>query len=229
MSSREGEYRFARTNETFSRLHVEVQVARDPHFYLFSIVLPLIPIMATAWSVFWMDPKEFSSQVGVGITAMLTVVAYRITIDSSLPPLTYMTRMDYFLLVCQSFVFLAFVATVTIHVLYTLDTPHMNSRAARLTELCRWLPPAVLTLVSVLLATLPVRFGTYVLLAPVACLTFWLRSSLWHLPRTIRAIVKPELLLDAPAAAAHTISSPHAAFDPTARVTKHHNAERQAG
>ena len=85
-----------------------MQVTRDPHFYFWSIVLPLIPIMATAWSVFWMDPKEFSSQVGVGITAMLTVVAYRITIDSSLPPLTYMTRMDYFLLVCQTFVFLAF-------------------------------------------------------------------------------------------------------------------------
>ena len=132
ISAEAGESRYARTNETFSLLRMTIRVARDPHFYLWSIILPLIPIMATAWSVFWMDPKEFSSQVGVGITAMLTVVAYRITIDSSLPPLTYMTRMDYFLLVCQTFVFIAFMATVAIHVLYALDVPHMphSSRAA---------------------------------------------------------------------------------------------------
>ncbi len=213
ISQHEGTSRFARTNETFSQVQVQVQVARDPHFYLFSIVLPLIPIMATAWSVFWMDPKEFSSQVGVGITAMLTVVAYRITIDSSLPPLTYMTRMDYFLLVCQTFVFLAFVSTVTIHVLYALDTPHMNSHAARLTEYCRWLPPVVLLLISLLLGTLPVRFGTYVLLAPVACLAVWLRRPLLHLPRTLRAIIKPELLLDVKPAVAASVSPPHSAFN----------------
>ncbi len=127
MSATTGESKIRRTNETFSLLRMTMQVTRDPHFYFWSIVLPLIPIMATAWSVFWMDPKEFSSQVGVGITAMLTVVAYRITIDSSLPPLTYMTRMDYFLLVCQTFVFLAFVSSVSIHVLYALDVPHMRA------------------------------------------------------------------------------------------------------
>ena len=91
---------------------MNLDVERDPHYYLWAIVLPLIPIVATAWSVFWMHPKEFSSQVTVGITAMLTIVAYRISVDSSLPPLSYMTRMDYFLLACQVFVFGAFLVVV---------------------------------------------------------------------------------------------------------------------
>jgi hypothetical protein len=190
------ETKYARTNETFSLLRMTIQVSRDPHFYFWSIVLPLIPIMATAWSVFWMDPKEFSSQVGVGITAMLTVVAYRITIDSSLPPLTYMTRMDYFLLICQTFVFIAFISTVAIHVLYALDVPHMRARAARLTELCRWLPPVVLTIINVLLATMPVRYGTFIIFSPVVALVLWLRLSPLRFPHWIRTLLKPETLLE---------------------------------
>ncbi len=143
-----------------------------------------------------MDPKEFSSQVGVGITAMLTVVAYRITIDSSLPPLTYMTRMDYFLLICQAFVFLAFVATVAIHVLYALDTPHMRAHAARLTELWRWLPPLGLTVVSLLVAILPVRYGTYVVISPLVLVALWFKLPLLKLPRFLKAIIRPETLLE---------------------------------
>jgi len=196
ISADTSESNYARTNETFSLLRMTIQVARDPHFYFWSIVLPLIPIMATAWSVFWMDPKEFSSQVGVGITAMLTVVAYRITIDSSLPPLTYMTRMDYFLLVCQTFVFIAFVATVAIHALYALDVPHMRARAARLTEVCRWLPPVVLVAINVALAVLPVRYGTLIILSPVVAAALWLRWSLLRFPAWIKILLKPETLLE---------------------------------
>ena len=203
---------YARVHETYSLLRVTIDVVRDPHFYFWSIVLPLIPIVATAWSVFWMDPKEFSSQVGVGITAMLTVVAYRITIDSSLPPLTYMTRMDYFLLVCQTFVFIAFVATVAIHVLYALDDPHMRARAARLAEICRWLPPVVLAVISVFLAVLPVRYGTYVILVPLVLLALWLRLPIMRLPTWIRALVRPETLLASAAVAAEP-SAPHARFN----------------
>ena len=74
---------YSRTGEHYSMLRLKLDVARDPHYYFWAIVLPLIPIVATAWSVFWMNPKEFSAQASVGITAMLTIVAYRISIDSS--------------------------------------------------------------------------------------------------------------------------------------------------
>ncbi len=228
MSASAGESKYARTNETFSLFRTTIRVMRDPHFYLWSIVLPLIPIMATAWSVFWMDPKEFSSQVGVGITAMLTVVAYRITIDSSLPPLTYMTRMDYFLLICQTFVFLAFVASVSIHVLYALDVPHMRARAARLNEVSRWLPPLVLTVVSVLLAILPVRYGTYVILAPAIFVALWLRRPLLRLPHTLKTLVRPELLLEMPEPRSAESPAPHGLFGRSGRENETHSGERRS-
>ena len=154
LSNDVSEAKYPRLGETFSRFLFRIDVKRDPHFYWWAIVLPLLPIVATSWSVFWMDPKEFSSQVGVGVTAMLTVVAYRITIDSSLPPLSYMTRMDYFLLVCQVWVFGAFLMSVVVHVCHARDTAAMIALAYRIGQRCRWLPPLVLFVTCALLALL---------------------------------------------------------------------------
>ena len=145
-------------------LRMNLDVERDPHYYLWAIVLPLIPIVATAWSVFWMHPKEFSSQVTVGITAMLTIVAYRISVDSSLPPLSYMTRMDYFLLACQVFVFGAFLVVVAIHIFSVRGTAESQAMALRLNMNCRWLPPFLLAASSVLLIVLPAAHGQWILL-----------------------------------------------------------------
>ncbi|HEV3007027.1 MAG TPA: hypothetical protein VGX78_21330, partial [Pirellulales bacterium] len=159
LSSEATKNRYPRLNETYSRFMLSLDVERDPHYYWWSIVLPLLPIVVTSWSVFWMDPKEFSSQIGVGVTAMLTVVAYRITIDSSLPPLTYMTRMDYFLLVCQAFVFGSFLLSVAAHVCFALDTPEMAALARRINCRCRWVPPLAMTVTCSLLLLLPARMA----------------------------------------------------------------------
>ncbi|HEY1786442.1 MAG TPA: hypothetical protein VGG30_12860 [Pirellulales bacterium] len=153
-----------RTGERYSMLRMNLAVERDPHYYLWAIVMPLIPIVATAWSVFWMHPKEFSSQVTVGITAMLTIVAYRISVDSSLPPLSYMTRMDYFLLACQVFVFGAFLVVVAIHIFSVRGTADGQAMALRLNMSCRWLPPFLLAASSVLLIVLPAAHGQWILL-----------------------------------------------------------------
>ena len=152
-----------RTGERYSMLRMNLEVERDPHYYLWAIVLPLIPIVATAWSVFWMHPKEFSSQVTVGITAMLTIVAYRISVDSSLPPLSYMTRMDYFLLACQVFVFGAFLVVVAIHIFSVRGTAEGQAMALRLNMNCRWLPPFLLAASSVMLIVLPAAHGQWIL------------------------------------------------------------------
>jgi hypothetical protein len=174
-----------RTGEKYSMLRMKLDVERDPHYYLWAIVLPLIPIVATAWSVFWMHPKEFSSQVTVGITAMLTIVAYRISVDSSLPPLSYMTRMDYFLLACQVFVFGAFLVVVGIHIFLVRGTAESRAMALQLNMNCRWLPPFLLTAASVLLIVLPAAHGQWVLMGTgVVMLGFYpptpANLRMWH-------------------------------------------------
>lgn len=193
------ESRYPWLGETYSRFVFSVDVRRDPHFYWWAIVIPLLPIVATSWSVFWMDPKEFGSQVGVGVTAMLTVVAYRITIDSSLPPLSYMTRMDYFLLVCQVWVFGAFVMSVIVHVCHAQNSGATTATAHRIGRCCRWLPPLALAVTCVLLATLRPAVAMSVLAALVAAVVLACRPTPTRIVRWASLLLFPEHYLTEPA------------------------------
>jgi hypothetical protein len=196
LSTTVSEARYPRLGETFSRFVFRIDVKRDPHFYWWAIVLPLLPIVATSWSVFWMDPKEFSSQVGVGVTAMLTVVAYRITIDSSLPPLSYMTRMDYFLLVCQVWVFGAFLMSVVVHVCYVQESERWTAVAYRISQYCRWLPPLALLATCGLLAFL--RPGAAMAIVAAAALGLFLacRPTPGRIAQWITVALFPERALE---------------------------------
>ena len=185
---------YSKTGEKYSMLRVKLAIERDPHYYFWAIVLPLIPIVAAAWVVFWMHPKEFSSQISVGITAMLTVVAYRIAIDSNLPPLNYMTRMDYFLLACQVFVFGAFIVVVVVHVLHSINSRETLAIAHRLTVQCRWLPPVLLLFASLLLTLLPATCGGWIMTGAGLLFVAWIMPSPANFQVWWGAMIHPEKL-----------------------------------
>jgi hypothetical protein len=204
LSTAVGKASYPRLGETFSRFVFRIGVKRDPHFYWWAIVLPLLPIVATSWSVFWMDPKEFSSQVGVGVTAMLTVVAYRITIDSSLPPLSYMTRMDYFLLVCQVWVFGAFLMSVIVHVCHVQGSEEWVATSYRISQYCRWLPPLALLATCSLLLFLRPGAAMAILASAATGLFLACRPTPGRVAQWISVALFPERVLEHPASPAAT-------------------------
>lgn len=71
---------------------------RKTGYYIAKIIIPLVLIVMMSWSVFWVDPKDAGTQIGVAVTSMLTLIAYRFATDSLLPKVSYLTRLDYFIL-----------------------------------------------------------------------------------------------------------------------------------
>jgi cadmium resistance protein CadD (predicted permease) len=60
-----------------------------------------------------MDPKDGgSSQIGISVTAMLTLIAYTFAIGNHLPKVAYLTRLDHFVLASTVLVFLALMEVV---------------------------------------------------------------------------------------------------------------------
>jgi hypothetical protein len=80
--------------------------------YVVKVIVPLVLIVAMAGLVFWIDPKQATSQISVSVTTMLTLIAYRFAIGSELPKLHYLTRMDEFLLGSTVLVFSCLVTVV---------------------------------------------------------------------------------------------------------------------
>lgn len=195
------DHKFLRLDLVYSRLELTIVIARDPNYYFWTIVLPLLPILVTAWAVFWMQREEFHSQIDVAVTAMLTVVAYRICIDDTLPPLDYMTRMDFFLLLCQLFVFGSFILCIVMHV---CDSVNRSDFADTINRRCRWIPPVLMFGTLALLVFLPPSIVMWIVLAFFAAWIILSRPS----PRAVRdwalLILDPEKTRAARGGLGHT-------------------------
>jgi gamma-aminobutyric acid receptor subunit beta len=124
----------------------EFTASRNVQHYILKVILPLILIVMMSWIVFWIDPRETSSQISVAITSMLTLIAYRFAIDSQLPRLAYTTRLDAFILTSTLLVFFCLIEVLVTTIL------HNNQRTApakKIDRYCRVIFPLIFALATI--------------------------------------------------------------------------------
>jgi surface polysaccharide O-acyltransferase-like enzyme len=88
-------------------------MARSPIYYLVKVIIPLCLIVMMSWAPNWIDPEQIGANLGISATSFLTLVAYLFAITVLLPRVSYITRMDRFILLSMVVVFLSLVQTVT--------------------------------------------------------------------------------------------------------------------
>ena len=119
--------------------HFTFYAERYSGYYILKIILPLLMIVAMSWIVFWVDPREAGTQISVAITTMLTLIAYRFAVGADLPKVSYMTRMDFFILISTVLVFATLIEVV---VTSTLAKKNKLNRAQKIDQWARWLVPS---------------------------------------------------------------------------------------
>ena len=80
------------------------------------------------------------SQISVAVTSMLTLIAYRFAVDTQLPRLPYMTRLDVFFLISTLLVFFSLIEVLITTI---LDNNHRKKQAQTIDRYCRIIFPAV--------------------------------------------------------------------------------------
>lgn len=121
-----------------------INVKRRPTFFLIKIVLPLCLIVIMSWIPRWIDPEHIATNIGVSATAFLTLVAYLFATNVLLPRVSYVTRMDLFILLSMLMVFMALIQTV---VNTMLVRSHEVTLAQTLDWWARFIYPIALALV----------------------------------------------------------------------------------
>jgi len=130
-------------NKTFSLLTVEIDLSRNATYYIGKVLVPLTLIVMMSWVVFWIDPEKFGPQIGLSVTAMLTLIAFQFTLTTELPKLSYFTTLDMLILGSTILVFLSLVEATLAARLVALGRKEF---ALRLDRVCRWLFPTAFVL-----------------------------------------------------------------------------------
>jgi len=94
----EREYTATPTGQGLSGVALGVEVKRQANYYIIQVLIPLAAIVMMAWSVFWIPTSVTPTRVGVVVTTMLTLIAYRFMLANHVPRLPYLTRLDWFML-----------------------------------------------------------------------------------------------------------------------------------
>ena len=128
---------------TVAGLEGEFEAQRHLGFFLGKAFVSVAIIVFMSWVVFWISTEHIGPRLSVAVTSMLTLVAYRFLLDQSLPPVSYLTRLDYYLL---GSTVLVFVALIQVTVTGAMTDSHHLPKAAAINRASRWLFPVVFAL-----------------------------------------------------------------------------------
>ena len=101
-----------KNSTSYSRVIVALPVTRDVLPYLVKIVLPIFIVILITSLIYLLPARLEDARAGIGITAMLTIVALQWTTDASLPAVEYLTMLDLVYIVSMVYILAAMVYTV---------------------------------------------------------------------------------------------------------------------
>lgn len=134
-------------NGRFARFDIIVPLTRNWSYFAWKLGVPLAVIVLMAYAVYWLPKEYVAQQVGVGMTSVLTLVAYMLALGSTLPRIAYLTTADRVFVGCAVLVFLGLIKAIVTAVWVRQDA---SERIRRADLVGRWAYPIAVLLVLVL-------------------------------------------------------------------------------
>lgn len=137
---REKAYAIPKLGTELPGLVLEMEAEREVGYYVGTIFASAALILTMAWLVYWLPIDAINPRVSVSVTSMLTFIAHRFVIRGELPRLSYLTRMDYFLLGSTALVLLGLAGVVAV---FKAHVDGHKVAAIRINTFFRWAYPTV--------------------------------------------------------------------------------------
>ncbi|MGI9254220.1 MAG: hypothetical protein ACR2J8_10765, partial [Thermomicrobiales bacterium] len=96
----------------YSRGVVSFGISRPPVAAAIKVLLPILLVVIVAALVFFINPVYPEARIGMGITALLTLVALQFTANGLLPELGYLTMLDVLFILAYVYVLAVMTASV---------------------------------------------------------------------------------------------------------------------
>jgi len=98
--------------EPYSRIVISIPVTRPVVAMSLKTFVPIVLIVVCASLVFFVRPRYVEGRIGLGITALLTLVALQLTATSGLPDVDYLMMLDKVFLLAYLFIIVALARVV---------------------------------------------------------------------------------------------------------------------
>ena len=92
-------------DQGFDRVGLEIAFTFDRYslYYILKIYLPLLIVLMVSLSVLYINPLQIESRLTVSVVCFLALITYTYIVDQDIPKLSYLTVMDYVILLSYFF------------------------------------------------------------------------------------------------------------------------------
>ncbi|MGD2075923.1 MAG: hypothetical protein PVG38_13545 [Gammaproteobacteria bacterium] len=132
---------------SIAQLEILFPAERRSAYYIWKLIVPMSFVVFMSWAAFWISPQNIAPRIGLSATSMLTLIAFRLALGSSLPPIPYLTEFDVFTIGATMLVFAALVEAVVTTALWDRERQQL---AHRLNHVSKVLFPTAFAMVVVL-------------------------------------------------------------------------------
>ncbi|HEY9705014.1 MAG TPA: hypothetical protein V6C58_21425, partial [Allocoleopsis sp.] len=108
---------FAQDQQTYSRVNIFFEINRNSGFYVWKVFVPLLLIFGISCACFWISIEFLDILAAVGVTNLLTGIAFSLTVTGSLPKVSYLTFIDGFIGLIYLFIFVSIVEVIVLNYL----------------------------------------------------------------------------------------------------------------
>eukprot|EP00004_Rigifila_ramosa_P018446 TRINITY_DN4591_c0_g1_i2.p2 TRINITY_DN4591_c0_g1~~TRINITY_DN4591_c0_g1_i2.p2 ORF type:complete len:409 (-),score=116.13 TRINITY_DN4591_c0_g1_i2:67-1293(-) len=107
-----GLLRYEKQETGYPEVVLGFHMQRNPMYYLRGLVIVVSFVLVIAAASFWLEPSEVGDRLSVSLTMFLTLVAFHFVSLSSLPKISYATRIDHWLGACYLLLFFSNIQNV---------------------------------------------------------------------------------------------------------------------
>ena len=90
-------------------------IDRQSNYFIGKVLLPIITILIISWSIFTINIEYLESRLTVSVVCLLSLIAYTFVVDQEVPKLSYLTMMDYLILLSYFFAAFSTLGAIFVH------------------------------------------------------------------------------------------------------------------
>ena len=106
---------------SYSTFGFEFHIRRRYSYYLTNIVFMMFLISLLSFTTFFIDPDSTGDRLSVILTLLLTAVTFKFVVSQSLPPVSYLTVLDWYVLTSVIFIFAVALENSIVSKIKTVD------------------------------------------------------------------------------------------------------------
>lgn len=93
----------------------EIQITRQQGFYILQVYVPCLILVILSWIIYYMTPDQVGDRLGIGVTLILTMIFLLGYANGSLPKVSYIKAIDWYMIVCLLCISASLIETVCVY------------------------------------------------------------------------------------------------------------------